>query len=642
MKKKQYELLHFLSESKRSMTSIELAHHLQISTRSVKNYVSDINKLYNKKIIKSSRNGYVLNRHVSIDLLLNKKDEMLPQTSEERTFYILKQLILEHTSSLNIYDLCEELCVSYSTIKSVISKMNITFSSYNVKFICEKNSVRINGTEKNIRKLISFIIYEDSKRSYVDSQQLKESFPNIDVDLLVSIIQNCFRKYSYYLNDFAFINILLHFLIIIERSMSGNYLKSNVGILEFQDENEKIFINDLCFQIESQFEVTLKQLERSEIYMIFKANANYSIPPNQETLILNVGEEIFKLSNHYIDMVNNHYLIDLSSKEFLVPFALHLKNLVFRAKFGRYTNNPLAETIKLNNPIVFDIAIYISLDLMERYKASLTEDEMAFLAIHIGAEIERQNQNKAKVPVVFLCPQYLNLGQNLINTLLLNFGHQINILQNVHTEDEINNRKFKILFTTVPLKYKYDDIIVCHISPFNIENEFETIQEHLTKAQSLYKNYMLRTNFDHFFEEDLFIANPNMNNKNQVITYLCDMLQVKHYVESSYEAEVFKRENAATTSFGKIAIPHSVEMNAIKTSIAVAISKEGITWDNNTVHLVLLLAINKADKRAFRELYESLITIFSNDIIQYEISDITDFQDFKSLVYVHANDDNKK
>ncbi|MFQ7536008.1 MAG: PTS sugar transporter subunit IIA [Clostridium sp.] len=39
-----------------------------------------------------------------------------------------------------------------------------------------------------------------------------------------------------------------------------------------------------------------------------------------------------------------------------------------------------------------------------------------------------------------------------------------------------------------------------------------------------------------------------------------------------------RRENAATTAFGGIAIPHAVEMDAMKTSIAVAISKNGIQW----------------------------------------------------------------
>ena len=51
MKKKQNELIQYFSRQNRTVKSTELANVLQISARSVKNYVSEINLLYDKKII---------------------------------------------------------------------------------------------------------------------------------------------------------------------------------------------------------------------------------------------------------------------------------------------------------------------------------------------------------------------------------------------------------------------------------------------------------------------------------------------------------------------------------------------------------------------------------------------------------------
>ena len=185
MKKKQNELIQYLSRQNRTVKSTELANVLQISARSVKNYVSEINLLYDKKIILSSRQGYQINRQISYNLLLNENsDSTLPQTGEERAFYIIKQLILEHTSSLNLFDLCDYLCISYSTIKSVIGKMNKTFSAYHVEFICKNNCVQIVGSEKDKRRLISYIINEESNARFLDIQQLGECFCNIDVESL--------------------------------------------------------------------------------------------------------------------------------------------------------------------------------------------------------------------------------------------------------------------------------------------------------------------------------------------------------------------------------------------------------------------------------------------------------------------------
>ena len=63
----------------------------------------------------------------------------------------------------------------------------------------------------------------------------------------------------------------------------------------------------------------------------------------------------------------------------------------------------MTQAIKNNSPIVFDIAIYIALDLMDRYHFMVNEDETAFLAIHIGAEIERQSANIYKIPAILIC-----------------------------------------------------------------------------------------------------------------------------------------------------------------------------------------------------------------------------------------------
>ena len=87
-----------------------------------------------KSIIASSRNGYELHTNTVSSLLAALDDQKIPQTQEERSFYIIKQLMLHHHSGLNVFDLSDMLCVSYSTVKTVIYKMNKIFSAYHVAF----------------------------------------------------------------------------------------------------------------------------------------------------------------------------------------------------------------------------------------------------------------------------------------------------------------------------------------------------------------------------------------------------------------------------------------------------------------------------------------------------------------------------
>lgn len=641
MKKKEQELLNYLSEFNKPIRSAEIANALDISVRSVKNYVHNINSLYGKNIILSSRNGYELNLQNNYSLVLTNSSEQIPQTLEERSFFIIKQLVLNHSVQIEIFDLCDSLCVSYSTIKSIISKMNKTYSSYNLEFYCEHDCVRIKGDEINKRKLLSYIINEESKSSIMNVNVLKNNFASIDVEKLQNIIFTTFKKYNYYLNDFSSMNLLLHLLIIVDRELNGNELNDGQNEVSIDNQDELNFLNEFIAQLETTFEISINKYERFEIYMLFKTNANFSIEDSSKKLKELVGDNIIELIDKYVEDINNIYMVDLSSKAFKTPFTLHLKNLLLRAQSGKYTSNPMAETIKNNSPLIFDIAIYISLDLAERFNIKINEDETAFLAMHIGSEIERQADNKDKIPVAILCPNYHNMADQIMNSLMLNFGNQLNMVGSIHNENDFYtlNNPVSILFTTIPVTTKIintntnEPLDVVLISPLNLKSQFSIIQNAILQAQEKYRDRKLKVKFNDFFEQSLFVVDSKLKNKKQVLTKLCDCLLVQNYVDTNFEESVYKRENAAGTAFGNVAIPHSIEMNAIKTSIAVAISKEGIQWNSNIVHIVLLLAINKADRRSFRALYESLISLFSEDKVIQEIRNCTSFDEFKSIIY---------
>ncbi|WP_448918705.1 BglG family transcription antiterminator [Holdemanella biformis] len=641
MKKKEQELLNYLSEFNKPIRSAEIANALDISVRSVKNYVHNINSLYGKNIILSSRNGYELNLQNNYSLVLTNSSEQIPQTLEERSFFIIKQLVLNHSTQIEIFDLCDSLCVSYSTIKSIISKMNKTYSSYNLEFYCEHDCVRIKGDEINKRKLLSYIINEESKSSIMNVNVLKNNFASIDVEKLQNIIFTTFKKYNYYLNDFSSMNLLLHLLIIVDRELNGNELNDGQNEVSIDNQDELNFLNEFIAQLETTFEISINKYERFEIYMLFKTNANFSIEDSSKKLKELVGDNIIELIDKYVEDINNIYMVDLSSKAFKTPFTLHLKNLLLRAQSGKYTSNPMAETIKNNSPLIFDIAIYISLDLAERFNIKINEDETAFLAMHIGSEIERQADNKDKIPVAILCPNYHNMADQIMNSLMLNFGNQLNMVGSIHNENDFYtlNNPVSILFTTIPVTTKIintntnEPLDVVLIFPLNLKSQFSIIQNAILQAQEKYRDRKLKVKFNDFFEQSLFVVDSKLKNKKQVLTKLCDCLLVQNYVDTNFEESVYKRENAAGTAFGNVAIPHSIEMNAIKTSIAVAISKEGIQWNSNIVHIVLLLAINKADRRSFRALYESLISLFSEDKVIQEIRNCTSFDEFKSIIY---------
>lgn len=631
MKKKHMELLQYLLDHPQTSTSKELAAALGMSQRSIKNYVMEINLHNSEQIILSSKSGYTLNTQAA-HALLQHDEEQLPQTWEERASYIIKQLMLEHTNNLDLYQLCDQLYVGYSTLKSDISRMNKAFQNFNVSFVCENDCLHIVGEETNKRKLISYMVQEETSNNMIDLAALKESFRSIEIQKVSDIIQDTFHRYHYYINDFSYINLLLHFSIIIDRLKEGNRVQRSASELPIENAHEKALVDELCKQLENEFSILLDPAERFEIYMLFKTNANYSLPNSIDTLRRVVGDEILALSDTIVKKISDSYYINLSSEGFLTPFALHIKNLVLRAQQGRFTKNPMAETIKNSCPTVYDIAIFVSIELMHHYHFRINEDEVGFLALHIGAEIERQKTNETKIQCVLLCPEYMNMTSELYNQLLMNFGNQINIVKTGSYEQEFDGVDYDILLTTIKLSRTHHHKVVT-IPPFSAQLNMTELLHTFDEFRTSKKNYILKKKFHDFFSKDLFIANPKEAIRDDVIHMMANKMYALEYVEQDYEEKVLIREKAASTAFVNIAIPHSMEMEALKTCIGVAISKKGIKWDQNLVHIVLLVAINKADKQAFRELYEALVMLFSEDKVMELVKECSTFENFENLIY---------
>lgn len=630
MKKKHMELLNYLLNHT-TATSKELAAVLSISTRSVKNYVNEINLISKEKAIISSKQGYLIQKEAAKQLLSIKEDD-LPQTSEQRCFYIIKQIMLEHSSHVDIFDLCDSLYVSYSTIKADITKMNKAFANFHVHFACENDAVSIHGTEKDKRKLVSYVMYEETDQQFMDTGMIKESFADVSIDRVSSIIHDTFQKYHYYINDFSFVNLLLHFAIIIDRMREGNFVDTLKEDFLIESETERALVLDLCQQLEDEFHIRFDKSEQFEIYMLFKTNANYSLPSSEDNLKKLVGSDILALTKDIVAKVNESYLIDLNHETFVTPFSLHLKNLLLRVRNKTYTKNPMVDAIKASCPTVYDIAIFISLELMHRYHVEINEDEVTFLALHIGAEIERQKTNDSKIKCVLLCPDYMNITTNIYNKLLIDFGNQINLIKTISYENELDGLTYDMLITTIPLK-KPIHREVCLIPPFKSDTSFHALQNTIDYLKVNQKNYILKKNFHDFFSPQLFIANPPQQNREDVIHLISEKMLSLEYVNQDFESTVMVREHAASTGFVNIAIPHAMEMEALKTCIGVAISKQGITWGNLCVHLVLLVAINKVDKKIFHDLYEALVILFSNENIIEQVKECETFQDFEKLIY---------
>lgn len=433
MRRKQEELINYLYTHNEKVTANILSKALNLSIRTIKSYIAELNMNY-PSLISSSNRGYVIDK-VKANSLLQYKDD-IPQDYESRCIYIIKKTLLEKQDYIDIFDLCEELFISYSTLKKDIYKMNTSFANFKITFSSENNKLHVGGSEQNKRKLISHVMSEEVSGNFLNLTLLQESFPDYDLDDACTLIKDICKQHHYYLNDFSCVNFILHVTIMVSRINHGNHIINNNELIQVTNKNDEKIAKELCLALEQVFNVSFNSSEILEIYILFKNNANYINNENENVSLL-VSDEIIQITKNIIKNVDEHFFINLDSDNFITPFMLHLKNLKNRLIKNNLLKNPMLDSIKISCPTIYDISTFIAYQLTLSFHENVNEDEIAFIALHVGTEIERQKKEETKVSCLLLCPEYLNITSTLHKKIMMDFGDQLTIQKSISFENEI-------------------------------------------------------------------------------------------------------------------------------------------------------------------------------------------------------------
>ncbi len=628
MRKKQQELISYLYTSNQKVTADTLAKVLNLSVRTIKSYIAELNMSY-PHLISSSNRGYTINKKQASFLL--HCDHDIPQDYEGRYIYIVKKMLLQKQDYIDIFDLCDELFISYSTLKKDLHKMNTSLARLNIVLSSENNKLHIEGNEHDMRKLISHVISEEVSGNFLNLTFLQESFPDYDIEYLYSLIRDICKKYNYYINDFSCVNFVLHVTIMVNRIHHGNHIIDDKSLNLSENENDEKMIQELCLVLQQTFDVTFNATEILEIYILLKNKVN-DVNSKIENISLLVPDDIITMTKDIIKKVDQHFLVNLDTDTFMGPFVLHLKNLKNRLTQNTVLKNPMLESIKLSCPTIYDISTFIAYQLMQSFHENISEDEIAFITLHVGTEIERQKKEETKVSCCLLCPEYLNLSHTLYETLMMDFGDQLTIIKTISFENDIQDTHFDLLITTIPVASSSQYLTVL-LPPLPMSYDKNKIIDAITKIRAKKKSEILTTNLNFYFSENLFYIQDKDVSKTAIINELSQKMIDLGYVADNFQEEVWKRETTSSTAFMNIAIPHPMKMSAYKTSIGVVISPKGIDWGNkHYVNVIFMIAFNKIDSKHFHALYETLISLFNNDIVISEIKKCKNFENFKSII----------
>ena len=480
------------------------------------------------------------------------------------------------------------------------------------ELILKGDSFKIDGLEKNKRKMLSSILYEESDIHFLNLDTLQQSFRNINIDLIKSIILSEFQKYHYFINDYSLSNLVLHLALSIERIRDDNhYIQNNQTINE--DLIEYKLAKDLALQLENYFQITFSKAEVFEMTLLIASRASSF---NYRTMKISdleefVGKDCLDLVYSLVDDIKSLYSIDLSDPEFLMRFTLHIYNLIIRSHNNYLSKNPLTKEIKTSYPLIYDMSVTIAKIIIEKTNVHINDDEIAYITFHIGSILETQKSFATKLPIAIFCPNYYDLSYKLIDSIQQYFSNDV-IISHVFTNenDLLSIHNIDLIITTVPLNVILETPVF-EIKMFLSNQDRYKLSEKIKEININKQKNELRKYLTQLIIPDLFERKEDFKNKNECLSIMVNKLVENKYVEISFYDEIIKREQLSSTAFGNFAIPHSMKMNAYKTGINVMITRKPIKWDNHSVNLVLMMCFNKNERYIFNNIYDIITTILS-------------------------------
>ena len=595
MNARQKKLLKILINEEDYISVDQLMDQLAVSKRTVHNdlcKVEDFLSDYHIELKRKSKHG------VKIEASVSKKESLLYYLDihKEETDILSTKIrrmkiysrLLSNNEGTSLNKLADEFMVSKTSIVSDLDIIEKQVQKFNLSLIKDRKGTRIEGNEIDIRHALSQLASDFVQLEFEEDQiepkvsrldlstyyRLKNLF-NIDaIEKIEKIISEAEQRLGYVINDLSYVNLITHLLILIKRVDNDTLYTKETAKQIYQAEvidKTMAIANYIAVAIAQEFDIELPEGEVQYIhqYLVCSGIQSDFMHLNIENHLLDIKEEHIELVNQLIEFVSVAIHCPLQEdKELKISLMTHIVPLLQRIKYHVKLDNPLINEIKVQYSAMFSI-ITLAVEMIDNQTLhNLSQDEIGFLTIHFQAAVERSMQQKN---VIIVCPEGIGFSrliahriERFISSIVIKDIVSLNQLQ------QIDLKEIDFVISTVPIKECAKPVVL--VSSFLSEMDIRGINNFLVDHVSEQKQYY--QHLGKIIDETVVHVQLDFDNKDDVLSYLCDELHKHHYVSENYKESVFRREKIMATDLGNnIAIPHGSEKEIIKSKIVIATLK---------------------------------------------------------------------
>ncbi|VHF19202.1 PTS system mannitol (cryptic)-specific transporter subunit IIA [Streptococcus pyogenes] len=656
LSKKELAIITFLIHHKEQfVSSATLAEVIGMSDRTVRKYLKElISSLpeHGAHIISKQGRGYCLeiDHSMAFDIfwqesVTSKKrlaDVTQVEESVDREDYVLHKFFFEDAVQ-DFEELCQELYISRTTLKHVLAGIKERIIPYQLELEITHQHIQIRGKEEDIRHFIMDYFFVTSFDNTLSTMVGNTFLEGINfAEIMIIVLDEC-RDAKLKLSDFVMNNLVLHIALMVQRIRSGCPLE--------------LFSIPIAIRQSDEYQVALRILYRVEEVMGIrfpKEEANYI------ALHLKVKHSVGKhwQDDNTDEKLQDHLKACIAKISQLTGMTLetdtnlfqgllaHMMPLTTRLENHIQLTNPLTEEIKSQYPEIFTLTKQTFSDLLVCQKNDVSDDEWAYISLHLMAAIERYS-NRHKLRVLVVCATGYGSAMMLKNRLEKEFEGRLRIVD-VISYYEITEERLKtvdLIISSISLANLMFLTPVITVSVFLSNQDIETIRQFIGEQEGIKKEVSLPSQMSLAKAEQLLtgVFSPNrflyldekISKEDLLLRMIAclDEAGTETFVEDFYHQMVL-RENYSPVIYGEaLAFPHPANPMTYSEQVVVAICREPLEWDkaHQAVHFVFLLSPSKGYNHRLKYVSPGLASFVNQVELQQTLLEEPNYSKFMTV-----------
>lgn len=466
MNKRSREILLGLMDSEKSFRISELAEKFQVSERTIRNDINDVNDFLEQhklSAIKLGSNGILLVED-DIELaagMFNQNDFYTYRLSKGERKQLIAAILIQASGYTTLSNMAELLYVSRATVindlesvKQMLAKEQLTVESHSNK------GLALRGKESNKRACLLKLLSQDGAvqvqgsavQSFIKGLNMSDRLKKEDKQNLQKIINEQEHAHGRFLTDASFHYLLSYLTILIQRVKQGHQITESMGARKSKYE----MAEDILKYVSQYWELPESQGEKELLSDILDSLSYIKKDSRNQRII---GLQL--VTRKFIEQISNELHVDLNRDfVFYENLVNHLES-VFTKEFNITQRDDFLKEIVEQNQKVLN-AVKHNLEMLERFVGrKIMEIETDYIVIHISAALERRKKKEVDFRVVIVCNGGVGTSQLLLAKMRNRFDFHIVDVVSAHDLGKSSYEDIDMIVSTIPLKsYEGEYVLV--------------------------------------------------------------------------------------------------------------------------------------------------------------------------------------